>query len=1141
MAESTFPQIWIESDSQILADEPIVVAVIERDYLINGDFGRYNVVIEARENGEAIKVYDQIVKGHTKFDLQGILTPYINWGIDFASKSIVSAGVGTILQELNIKATLVTDATFTVSRQRKVMHARWNKKLAGGVAFDEYAKSNKIFLTHRKLRYVTPDSPEFLTWYKFNFDMTNKTITVKCKVHYSNGSVGIVDKGTALSVCNIACGFKQLGLNNEANEVDSYDIYLADPDGNAVSEKITFVMDYNGYEQVRYVVFRNSLGGYDTLLFSGVFESNYDVSGTTSVGFSKDGVKLKKEGVNVSRLTTARSGAQPLSDLPYISSELFFTEKIFLVEDTAITEMLLEDGSYKPAEEENGIVNLEVNLKAANLGDSTVMLMSLAAPEVPKTEVTIVDHNHDNIYYRKEAIDIEMGKRALVDTVDALAKDMQALITSVNSLASANHTHTAAQVKFADDETFQQKFDLGKLRGENGVDGSAVQLRVNSGYIQWKYEDEATWVNLIATSVLTGNVGKNVELQKTASSIQWRNVGDANWIDLVMLSAIRGNNGISPTIGGNGNWFIGTTDTGVQAKAIDGKQIEFQKTSSYVQWRYVGEANWTNLIALSAISGTSGKNVELQKSATAIQWRMAGDTVWTDLVLLSEIKGTNGVTPSIGVNGNWWLGATDTGVKAQGVNGKDAYVTVANITAETAALYDEAQLVYFPAGKTYGGLLCKMFRVSMVNSAKKFLPIGITYVTSDNNGINVFDPVTEQYINLRTWDQLKGPHGLSAYELEVAAGNFTGTQAEWAAQFAAHRQHVANGGIHVNAEKKAYWDSIENAIKAGVDENGDTLYKLKALIDNLKTFVNGDDVNLDSVKELADYIKANKALVDQVTTNKVNTADVINALDCVVAGKVLDGRQGKVLKGLIDGLSTTLSNLTTDSVAEGANRLYFTESRVRNSILTGISFLVNQAISATDTFLSALGKLQSQITVLGTNKLDATLEQGKVWVGGVDGKPAPNSVINEWGAGVSQPGQKEAMGLLLKLIVSDGSSIFVPIVQQKAVVLTVAAQIPILTDAYAGKFYVIKSAYLVARNLYGVTQYPTISIGCNSTWNDIAASQTLNTLANGVNAIALVANASKALIEANANMFLNITTPVIGQGTFIIVLEGVLC
>lgn len=61
---------------------------------------------------------------------------------------------------------------------------------------------------------------------------------------------------------------------------------------------------------------------------------------------------------------------------------------------------------------------------------------------------------------------------------------------------------------------------------------------------------------------------------------------------------------------------------------------------------------------------------------------------------------------------------------------------------------------------------------------------------------------------------------------------------------------------------------------------------------------------------------------------------------------------------------------SSDSVSEGATNLYFTESRVRSAILNGISFLINQAISASDTVLGALGKLQAQITALGSGKMD---------------------------------------------------------------------------------------------------------------------------------------------------------------------------
>lgn len=69
-------------------------------------------------------------------------------------------------------------------------------------------------------------------------------------------------------------------------------------------------------------------------------------------------------------------------------------------------------------------------------------------------------------------------------------------------------------------------------------------------------------------------------------------------------------------------------------------------------------------------SGTSGKQVELRNSGTAIQWRYTGDTAWSDLVQISDLTGTDGITPHIGGNGNWYLGPTDTGVKAVGTDGE---------------------------------------------------------------------------------------------------------------------------------------------------------------------------------------------------------------------------------------------------------------------------------------------------------------------------------------------------------------------------------------------------------------------------------------------------------------------------------------
>lgn len=52
----------------------------------------------------------------------------------------------------------------------------------------------------------------------------------------------------------------------------------------------------------------------------------------------------------------------------------------------------------------------------------------------------------------------------------------------------------------------------------------------------------------------------------------------------------------------------------------------------------------------------------------------------------------------------------------------------------------------------------------------------------------------------------------------------------------------------------------------------------------------------------------------------------------------------------------------SDGLAEGVTNKYFTEGRVLASLLTGISFLTNAAVVATDSILVAIGKLQKQVS-----------------------------------------------------------------------------------------------------------------------------------------------------------------------------------
>src|SRR5574343_93869 len=39
---------------------------------------------------------------------------------------------------------------------------------------------------------------------------------------------------------------------------------------------------------------------------------------------------------------------------------------------------------------------------------------------------------------------------------------------------------------------------------------------------------------------------------------------------------------------------------------VDGKEVEIQNSGTYIQWRYVGDSSWTNLVPLADLKGDTG-------------------------------------------------------------------------------------------------------------------------------------------------------------------------------------------------------------------------------------------------------------------------------------------------------------------------------------------------------------------------------------------------------------------------------------------------------------------------------------------------------------------------------------------------------
>lgn len=188
------------------------------------------------------------------------------------------------------------------------------------------------------------------------------------------------------------------------------------------------------------------------------------------------------------------------------------------------------------------------------------------------------------------------------------------------------------------------------------------QMQSTATHIQWKYTSEANWTNLVA---LTDITGKNVEFRTNATHMQWRVVGDSTWINLVALDTLKGSTGPGVPAGGSTGQVLAKASTGDflttwidpptgggTGGGADGKNPEFQKTATHIQWRLVGSSTWIDLVPLSDITGADGKPVELQVSATHIQWRVVGTASWTNLIALSALKGTDGQgVPTGGTSG----------------------------------------------------------------------------------------------------------------------------------------------------------------------------------------------------------------------------------------------------------------------------------------------------------------------------------------------------------------------------------------------------------------------------------------------------------------------------------------------------------
>lgn len=118
----------------------------------------------------------------------------------------------------------------------------------------------------------------------------------------------------------------------------------------------------------------------------------------------------------------------------------------------------------------------------------------------------------------------------------------------------------------------------------------------------------------------------------------------------------------------------------------------------------------------------------------------------------------------------------------------------------------------------------------------------------------------------------------------------------------------------VGADKSGTASSAVSTHNTNTAAHNDIRLLITALATRLDALANSDDTTLDQMAEVVAYIKANRDLIDQITTGKVSVSDIVNNLTTNVSNKPLSAAQGVALKALIDAITvpTKLSQLSND-------------------------------------------------------------------------------------------------------------------------------------------------------------------------------------------------------------------------------------
>jgi hypothetical protein len=245
-----------------------------------------------------------------------------------------------------------------------------------GQLFSKYIGPNRKFLTWNPTKIVLPEQPNYL-YFLTNMKPTPTVLVLRLYRYYADGTqdskslsvmaIGDVQYMTSYSV---PVGAKQLGISDLSKKVVKYVVWLNNEDDEIISEKRTYIIDWQYYREKRYILFRNSFGAYDSAALTGNFLENVNLNRFESERYKPYQSLASFSEVDVSKVTGQKeikinTGLLTKQERDWLE-ELALSEDILLVTDRDYIPLVLQDSNYLSEDSAERLIGRSFTLRYAN-------------------------------------------------------------------------------------------------------------------------------------------------------------------------------------------------------------------------------------------------------------------------------------------------------------------------------------------------------------------------------------------------------------------------------------------------------------------------------------------------------------------------------------------------------------------------------------------------------------------------------------------------------------------------------------------------------------------------------------------------------------------------------------------------------